>query len=70
MLFKACLNGARDVEEHPRLSADACVIAAEARAARRAPAAARLMPHTRSSAHLLCEKLLLAQQLLGVHVML
>ncbi|WP_141494221.1 3-keto-5-aminohexanoate cleavage protein [Kytococcus schroeteri] len=33
MLLKACLNGARDVAEHPRLSADVHVIAAEARAA-------------------------------------
>lgn len=33
MLLKACLNGARDLAEHLRLSADARVIATEARAA-------------------------------------
>ncbi|WP_404373256.1 3-keto-5-aminohexanoate cleavage protein [Kytococcus sedentarius] len=49
MLFKACLNGARDVEEHPRLSADACVIAAEARAAVAAGAGA-LHVHAKDAA--------------------
>lgn len=33
MLLKACVNGARDVSEHPRLSADARAVAADAAAA-------------------------------------